>query len=268
MKSLAIDTSTNYLSLALFDGLELVALQQLNIVRQHGEYLLPAVRQLLAQNNWQAQELSRLYIGRGPGSYTGIRIGVTMVKTWAKAFNIELYSLSSLALTASQLYFPFEIPALIIPLIDARRGTAYTGAYAWKKERDSFQLKTVLEDHHVHWETWVKEQLITLLKEKEIKQVFFIGQNIGSLVQSIEPILSAHDLKYAVEESAKIWPAVENVRRVENKWEKDIDIFVPYYAHQSLAEQEWENSQGLEAKEETNERYIEHFYETDPKSKK
>lgn len=266
MKSLAIDTSSNFLSLALFNDSDLIVLQQLNIGRQHGEYLIPAVRNLLDQVNWQPQDLTRLYIGQGPGSYTGIRIGVTMVKTWAKALKIEVYALSSLALMASQSYSPAETKSLLVPVIDARRGTAYTGAYAWRKQGDSTSLQSLIEDQHIDWQNWVETQLFQLIDHQQIKELVFIGQAIGDLIDTVEASLKDKKVSYSIIDSHKTWPAVENALLIENNLVKDIDIFVPYYAHQSLAEQEWEKSQETQTKEETNEGFIEHFYETDTKS--
>src|SRR3954451_3344025 len=103
---------------------------------------MPAIETLLKDCETTPSELDKIVVAKGPGSYTGVRIGVTIAKTLAWTLKIPLSGVSSLeVLAANGRYFD----GLISPLFDARRGQLYTGLY--EMEKDS--LKTVIEDCNI-----------------------------------------------------------------------------------------------------------------------
>ena len=90
MKILALDTSNHPMSVALVEDDQLKATTTLNTVRNHSIYVLPTIDDLMQKVAWQPQDLDRIVVAKGPGSYTGIRIAVTLAKTLAKTLNCPL----------------------------------------------------------------------------------------------------------------------------------------------------------------------------------
>ena len=101
MISLLIDTSNQALSVALNRDGKLVAEINTNFKKTHSETLLENINKLLNIGDIKKQDIDRVIVARGPGSYTGIRIAATVAKMLAKGLNIPLYSVSSLFVLAA-----------------------------------------------------------------------------------------------------------------------------------------------------------------------
>ncbi|MHB1626982.1 MAG: tRNA (adenosine(37)-N6)-threonylcarbamoyltransferase complex dimerization subunit type 1 TsaB [Bacilli bacterium] len=127
MALLAIDTSTSTLSLALGDRAgHVLAAWTTRVARMHATLLNPLIDEMLAALNMDLSDLEGVIAGVGPGSYTGVRIGVTAAKTLAFALGIPALPVSSLAAAAYSLRC---CTGLIVPVWDARRGAVYTAVY-------------------------------------------------------------------------------------------------------------------------------------------
>lgn len=96
---LAIDTSTQFLSIALHDGEALLAEQTMRAGRRHSALLAPLIKQMLSQLKISVDDLSALAVAVGPGSYTGVRIGVALAKGMATARNLPLAPVTTLEIT-------------------------------------------------------------------------------------------------------------------------------------------------------------------------
>lgn len=103
-KLLAVDTSTSSMSIALLEGGRL--LKEINTAaeRNHSIYLMPNIQEALAELGWSPKQLEGIAVGRGPGSYTGVRIGVTVAKTMAWSLGIPVVGVSSLEAMAAGAY--------------------------------------------------------------------------------------------------------------------------------------------------------------------
>ncbi|MES2429909.1 MAG: tRNA (adenosine(37)-N6)-threonylcarbamoyltransferase complex dimerization subunit type 1 TsaB [Bacteroidota bacterium] len=99
--------------------------------KDHGSFLQPAIKDILQKNDLQLQDLDAVAVIEGPGSYTGLRVGMAAAKGLCFALNkplITINSLEALAATAIDEYHPDE-SILICPMIDARRMEVYTAIY-------------------------------------------------------------------------------------------------------------------------------------------
>ena len=90
MKILAIDTSNQPLSVAVLDDDHLLATKTMNISCNHSTTLMPVVAELLEDSHLDVADIDRFVVAEGPGSYTGLRIGVTTAKVLASTLNKEL----------------------------------------------------------------------------------------------------------------------------------------------------------------------------------
>lgn len=129
---LAVETSSTNCSVGLIKNDELIDSIELNDGYSHGEKLAVFVESLLSKNNVNIDDLSAVAVGEGPGSYTGLRIGVSFVKGLAFLSKVKLISINSLHSMVMQVLSLLEdvsSDALFIGAIDARRDEVYVGIY-------------------------------------------------------------------------------------------------------------------------------------------
>jgi len=125
MLNLAIDTSTNILSLALVCGDEVLASIDEPTKNNQSEILMSRIESMMTECNLKPAELGRIAVAIGPGSYTGIRVGVAAAKGLGYALNTPVVGVSSLEVMANSA----TSDEIRVPMIDARRGTVFAGAY-------------------------------------------------------------------------------------------------------------------------------------------
>src|SRR5690606_31260140 len=94
-----------------------------NVPKTHSLRLMPAIVQLMNDLNMKPNDLDKIVVANGPGSYTGVRIGVTTAKTLAWSLNIPVVGVSSLEVLAYQGRF---FNGFVSPFFDARRQTVFT----------------------------------------------------------------------------------------------------------------------------------------------
>ena len=141
MKILGIDTSTPIGSVALIDGESLVAEHTLNIVKAHSSRLMPAIDTVLKWGDITAEELDGCAVGIGPGSFTGIRIGIATIKSLCYALDKPIIGVSTLEAIAYNLRWT---EGFICPILDARRnesyGAIFRGGDEWQRLTDDWCL--------------------------------------------------------------------------------------------------------------------------------
>lgn len=129
---LAIDTATRMLSLALHDGQNVLAEYTQQAPNNHTEILAPAIHRLFEGATIQPEQLQAVAVVVGPGSYTGVRIGVSMAKGIAAAHQLPAIGLSTLdTLAAGQPHHR----GTLIAVVQAGRGRVIAGRYRWSYEK-------------------------------------------------------------------------------------------------------------------------------------
>ena len=132
MKLLAIDTSTSRASVALSTGTEVYHTMQDNL-REHAQHLLPMIDKLLSQGGISLNQLNGIVLGRGPGSFTGLRIACSIVKGLAYPHDLPVYPVSSLAAIAENVFFSYSdvTPNMqVLSILDARMHEVYWNCYS------------------------------------------------------------------------------------------------------------------------------------------
>ncbi len=122
MKILGVDTSTPIGSVGLIDGERFVAEHTLSIVKAHSSRLMPAIDQILKWGDLTVHDLDACAVGIGPGSFTGIRIGVGTIKSLCYALKKPIIGISTLEAIAYNLRYTDK---LICPILDARKDEVY-----------------------------------------------------------------------------------------------------------------------------------------------
>lgn len=123
---LAFDTSSRSMSVALLDDDRVLAESCLDAGRQHGATLLPAIDDILSRSGREIREVGLYACTTGPGSFTGLRVGVGTARGLARAFGTPLVGVSSLAALSMN---GSTSAMTVCPMLDARRGEVYTALY-------------------------------------------------------------------------------------------------------------------------------------------
>jgi tRNA threonylcarbamoyladenosine biosynthesis protein TsaB len=127
MRILAIETSTTLASVALVKGGTLVLARSHTRPKQSAEKLLPMIAELLAEAGWQRSDIERLGVSIGPGSFTGLRVGIACAQGLSLGLGIPLVGVTSLRAMARVV--PDSIPGVRCPVLDARRREVFVGGY-------------------------------------------------------------------------------------------------------------------------------------------
>jgi len=138
MLSLALDTSTRWGRFALARPGELLAYRPLNVAGSYADALLPVVKDMLAETGLRKEDLEAVAVTRGPGSFTGVRIGVATAKGLAWGLGCRLAAVTSLEGMAAALLDEHPAAEFAVPVLDARRGEVFSGVFsregAWVRE--------------------------------------------------------------------------------------------------------------------------------------
>lgn len=224
MIGLAIDTSNNVLGIALVSEDKVIGEIITNLKKNHSVRAMPTIEQLLRDCDLTPKQLDKIIVATGPGSYTGVRIGVSIAKTLAWSLQIPIVAVSSLEVLAANGRF---FNGLISPLFDARRGQVYTGLYQYNQD----SLETIKEDQNLLFVDW-----LNILKTRN-ERILFLGNDLDIHQESIKNILAD------MGEIGQV--AVNNPRPSElgliglTREASDVHTLVPNYIRLAEAEAKW-----------------------------
>jgi len=125
MLTLAIDTSTSVLSVALIKENDVLITINEQTKNNQSEILMTRIQQALKSCDILPTSLKKIAVAIGPGSYTGVRVGVTVAKSLGYALNVPVIGVSSLEILAAA----SKKDGLVVALIDARRETVFAAGY-------------------------------------------------------------------------------------------------------------------------------------------
>lgn len=165
MISLFIDTALSYIRVALFKDNKLIDSINEKCEKNMSALFDSKVEELFKRNNLELKEVNKIYTVTGPGSFTGIRVGMTFSKVLAMALKEKITPVSELQVLATTNTDKFKAP-----MIDARRGYVYAGVY----DQD---LNTVIEDQHI-----LLEDFLNINKDVE-----YISYDSFEHISTIEP---------------------------------------------------------------------------------
>jgi tRNA threonylcarbamoyladenosine biosynthesis protein TsaB len=131
----AVDTSTTSCSVALFSDEHLLAETTFTSGKTHSRHLMSMIQGLLGRCECHVSDIDAIGVARGPGTFTGLRIGISTVKGLAAATRAQIVGVSSLAALASPLMGGGQ---MVVAMIDARRGEVYHAHY-----RDDIEVAPV-----------------------------------------------------------------------------------------------------------------------------
>lgn len=130
MKILSIETSSKTCGVAILDDKTLIKKIELNNGLTHSETLMPLIRQILEETNLTLAKINLLVCDIGPGSFTGIRIGIATVKAFADSLNIPSVGVSSLEALA----YNVKTDGIICSIIDCKNNNCYYSLYQLKNK--------------------------------------------------------------------------------------------------------------------------------------
>jgi len=164
MKILAIDTTSTAASVAVINEEKLIGEYTCDASLSHLEKLMPMIENMLSNCELTIKDIDCLAVSDGPGSFTGIRIGVSTARALAQTLKKPIISVSTLKAMA---YNVSSYSGVICPIIDARRNQVYAAAYKWKNG----ECVELLEP-----KAYLIGNVLDMMKEH--KEVMFLGDGV------------------------------------------------------------------------------------------
>ena len=222
-KILYIETATKVCSVALSERGKLVGIRESTIANSHSEVLSTFVEELIVEQEWNYNDLDAIAVSKGPGSYTGLRIGISSAKGLCYALEKPLISVSTLQSMAKgmlEIISPISKNILICPMIDARRMEVYSALFDTnnKEVRD------------------IEAQIInnsSFDKYFENHILYFAGDGADKCKETFSSQQNAHFLD-EFEISSKYMIEIATEKFENNKFE-NIAYFEPYYLKDFIA---------------------------------
>ncbi len=130
MKILSIESASVTASCAVSQDENILGEYTLRHKKTHSEKLMPLIEVLMEDLSLKLKDIDFIAVSRGPGSYTGLRIGAALAKSLAYAGGIRIVSVPTMKSLAANVY---DEDKFLVPVMDAKAGRIYTGIYRWEK---------------------------------------------------------------------------------------------------------------------------------------
>lgn len=173
---LSIDSSTPVAGIAVSDGMQLLGEITLNTKNTHSEKLMPLVKHLLDELTLSVNDLDAIAVTQGPGSFTGLRIGMATAKGLAQGAGKKLIAVPTLDCLAQNL---LHYPGIICPIMNAQKKQVYTAIY--RSGRNKLER---LSDY----QAIAVEQLAAQLKELK-EDIWFVGDGVAAFADMFQELL-------------------------------------------------------------------------------
>lgn len=183
MKILCIDTSSKLCGVGIFENKKLIDKIELNNGLTHSETLMPILKQILEKNSLVLKDFDLIAVDIGPGSFTGIRIGVATAKAFSDSLTIPCVGIDSLEILAYQI----KEPSIVCSAIDCKNDNCYFALYELRNNE-----YVILEAPSAKTKQEVTDLLDSKYSNKEIK---FVGDAFSS--KSLFNHLSVENLNLA-----------------------------------------------------------------------
>ena len=212
---LLIETSTEACSVAISLGDKVISEEFIKEPKAHASMLAPLIESALKKSNLQVSDLDAVAVSEGPGSYTGLRVGVSTAKGICFGKSIPLIGISTLTTLAYQSSGEYD---LIIPMIDARRMEVFTATYSSDYQRISEICPKILDESSFN-------------EELSSKRVLFIGDGVEKFNNICNNPNASFDSS-SPKASAMAIPAFDLWTKKEFK---DVAYFEPFYLKDFVA---------------------------------
>ncbi len=229
MNLLAIDASGIAGSVAYIKDGKLAGEYYICDKLTHSQTIMPMLEDMKTLLSINLEEIDAVAVTSGPGSFTGLRIGVTAAKALALALDVPIVGVPTLDTMAHAMVYT---EYLICPIMDARRNQVYTALYKWEEDT----LKRLTEHMAVDIEEYVAG-----LKDREEK-IIFLGDGVSVYENRIKEVLGEKAVfapSFCNLQHASVLADVATKRYEEGQVE-DPSLFVPIYLRKSQAEREKE----------------------------
>ena len=222
---LGIDTANTPLSIALVRDGVLLAEYTSSLALNHSLRAMKAIEELFEKVDLPPSAIDAIAVSEGPGSYTGVRIGVTIAKTLAWTLGKPLVGVSSLRILAANAIL---YDGLICPLVDARRQHVYSAVY----ETAGTHLRVLQLDGH-----YAIEELLKSIKAMG-RPVLFVGLDVAmyeeEILSQIGELASFAPLQFQLPRASSLIYLAQ-----QEEFENDLHAFVPEYRRIAEAEANW-----------------------------
>lgn len=176
MITLGIDSATKTASVSIVKDDKVIASFTLNHKRTHSEKLLEMVDMALKVSQLDITDIDAFAVTKGPGSFTGLRIGLATIKGLCHALNKPCYPVSTIDALYENVSGLCSDNTIIAPIMDARRGEVYCGAYSDNKK--------IIEDSALNIEEFIKK-----LKTFSYEKIIFTGDGVEPNKEIIKNLL-------------------------------------------------------------------------------
>ena len=200
---LHIDTAVQSASVCLSNDKEILGEMINPSERDSASWLHIAINNLLDENKLKVQQLNAIAISAGPGSYTGLRVGMAAAKGLCYSFKSPLISINTLQLMAASVAHPTT--ALLCPMIDARRMEVFTALYNQSLEEVTKATNLILEEDS--FTNYLQENTITFFgngSEKARSIIQHSNATFASVATSAANMVSIAHTKFDTEQFSEL----------------------------------------------------------------